>query len=565
MSPQTFFDNFALLADAPNGIAKLRELILQLAVQGKLVPQDPKAESALILFETIQKERTKLVIPDSFNKETALRRIIENNSLAQGWIQCCLGEISVIRYGKNLPVKNLKPEGYHVFGANGIIGFFDQYLYEEPQLLISCRGAYSGKPNISPSKAFITNNSLVVELPFGGETLRRYLYHALCVADKSKLVTGSAQPQVTINNALILDIALPPLEEQKRIVAKVDELMRLCDELEARQQARRESRVRLNNAMLAPLNNAASLAPEEFEQASARLADNFAALYDSAETVSKLRSTILQLAVQGKLVQQDPQDEPASVLFKIIKFEKARLVKEKIIRNSKPLPPIEQDEEPFEIPNNWVWVRLGDIGDWGAGATPNRSNPHYYGGSIRWFKSGELNDGYISESEERITELALKDCSLRQNQPGDVLIAMYGATIGKLAILETIATTNQAVCACTCFNGMFNEYLFLLLKAFKSHFTGRGAGGAQPNISREKIIHTVTPLPPSQEQKRIVAKVNQLMVLCDELETKLRLMEADSEKLMKAAVRHVLESISQTTTADKEKGQRETVLALSSS
>lgn len=268
--------------------------------------------------------------------------------------------------------------------------------------------------------------------------------------------------------------------------------------------------------------------------------DNFELLADAPNGVQKLRELILQLAVQGKLVPQDPNDEPASVVLKKIKAEKERLIKEKKIRRAKPLPPIELSEIPFELSEQWEWIRLGEVGDWGAGSTPDRKNSEYYGGSITWFKSGELNNDYIRESEEKITELALHKCSLRLNRPGDVLIAMYGATIGKVAILEASATTNQAVCACTCFQGFYNRYLFILLKAYKNRFLNQGAGGAQPNISREKIIHTVAPLPPLEEQKRIVAKVEQLMALCDELETRQQKKREGCVRLNNAAIDQLL-------------------------
>jgi type I restriction enzyme S subunit len=235
--------------------------------------------------------------------------------------------------------------------------------------------------------------------------------------------------------------------------------------------------------------------------------------------VARLRELILTLAVQGKLVPQDPSDEPASELLKKIAFEKDRLVTEKKIRKGKSLPDIGDDEMFFDLPRTWAWVRLNSIGDWGAGATPSRTNSNYYGGKIPWFKSGELTSDHITESEETVTEAALRECSLRLNQPGDVLIAMYGATIGKTAILDVVGTTNQAVCACTPFSGMSNSYLLLLMKALKPYFISQGAGGAQPNISREKIIHTVIGLPPLAEQSRIVARVEELMQVCDALET----------------------------------------------
>jgi len=248
--------------------------------------------------------------------------------------------------------------------------------------------------------------------------------------------------------------------------------------------------------------------------------------------VARLRELILTLAVQGKLVPQDPADEPASVLLQKIWAEKDRLIGEKKFRRSKPLDSIDESECVFTLPISWEWERLGNLGDWGAGATPSRSNSNYYGGNIPWFKSGELTADFISESEETVTDAALRDCSLRLNQVGDVLIAMYGATIGKTAILSVVATTNQAVCACTPFVGLSNTYLLLLLKALKPYFISLGAGGAQPNISREKIIATVIGLPPLAEQSRIVTRVEELMRLCDALEAKGRLEAVQHAQLV---------------------------------
>lgn len=234
--------------------------------------------------------------------------------------------------------------------------------------------------------------------------------------------------------------------------------------------------------------------------------------------IKKLRELILELAVRGKLVPQDPNDEPASELLKRIAQQRDELVKTKQIKKPKKLAPLDAIDTPFELPSGWEWCYLNDIGDWGAGATPNRSNSNYYGGEIPWFKSGELSADFIFDSEEYITDMAMDECSLRDNKPGDVLIAMYGATIGKTSILNVRGTTNQAVCACTPFVGISNIYLLTLLKAYKRIFTSMGAGGAQPNISREKIIATIFALPSENEQERIVDKVNELMSLCDQLE-----------------------------------------------
>ncbi len=168
------------------------------------------------------------------------------------------------------------------------------------------------------------------------------------------------------------------------------------------------------------------------------------------------------------------------------------------------------DKVPFEIPDTWEWVRLGSIGDWGSGATPSRSIPEYYGGDIPWLKTGDLNDGYIEYIPENISRLALEKTSVRLNPAGSVLIAMYGATIGKLGILTFPATTNQACCACLPIE-ICNEYLFYFLMSQKVAFVKQSEGGAQPNISKEKIVATLMPLPSLAEQYRIVAKIKEVL------------------------------------------------------
>ncbi|MBO6793238.1 MAG: restriction endonuclease subunit S [Balneolaceae bacterium] len=237
------------------------------------------------------------------------------------------------------------------------------------------------------------------------------------------------------------------------------------------------------------------------------------------------------LAVRGKLVPQDPNDEPASELLKKIETEKQRLYESGEIRKHKKLPVVDESEYFSNLPNNWFWTRLGEVGDWGAGATPSRGNTEYYGGNIPWLKTGELNDSFINKAEEYITKKGFKNSSVRLCKPGDVLIAMYGATIGKLGILNIEATTNQACCACTVFNGFYNIYLFYYLLAMREDFRNQGAGGAQPNISKTKIEHTVLPLPPLAEQHRIVAKIESLFAEVDELETKLEAQTKLDEKL----------------------------------
>ena len=251
-------------------------------------------------------------------------------------------------------------------------------------------------------------------------------------------------------------------------------------------------------------------------------------------TAQQLKNSILQMAVQGKLVPQDPNDEPASVLLERIRKEKEKLIKEgKIKKEKNPSyifrgednlpyekigdndPVCIADEVPFEIPESWEWCRLGCIGDWGSGATPSRTNPEFYDGDIPWLKTGDLNDGYVYSVPECVSKLALEKTSIRLNPAGSVLIAMYGATIGKLGIAAIPITTNQACCACLPYEGIINEYLFYFLMSQKVNFVKKGEGGAQPNISKEKIVATFFPVPPQNEQQRIIEKLKEILPKID--------------------------------------------------
>ena len=226
---------------------------------------------------------------------------------------------------------------------------------------------------------------------------------------------------------------------------------------------------------------------------------------DLASSIEQTKSKILDLAIHGKLVPQDPNDEPAIELLK------------RINPDFTPCDNGHYTQLPFEAPQNWSWTTLGKIGKWQSGSTPNRLNKDYYNGNIPWLKTGDLNNGYITHIPESITEKALNETSVKLNPTGSVLIAMYGATIGKIGILTFPATTNQACCACEVFNGIDKEFLFLFLLSHREEFVKMGGGGAQPNISKEKIINTYIPLPPFAEQKRIVTTVNVLFTKLDDI------------------------------------------------
>ena len=232
-----------------------------------------------------------------------------------------------------------------------------------------------------------------------------------------------------------------------------------------------------------------------------------------------LRQKILDLAIRGKLVPQDPNDEPASVLLERIKAEKEQLIKEgKIKRSKKTATTSDSRHYPFELPSGWVWTTLGEIGKWQAGGTPNRTIKSYYGGEIPWLKTGDLNDGIIENIPESITEEALQNSSAKLNPTNSILIAMYGATIGKLGILSYPAATNQACCACIEYSAVEKYYLFYFLLSHRHHFIYKGGGGAQPNISKEKILNTAIPLPPIEEQRRIIKTIEKWFLIINIVE-----------------------------------------------
>lgn len=305
------------------------------------------------------------------------------------------------------------------------------------------------------------------------EMLPEYTYYL--VLDQRFINAGAASYKGTVGQQRVQSdviknylVPVPPLSEQKRIIKKVSEAFSILDSIDDLQN-------------------------------------------QYAFNQEALKSKLIDAAIQGKLTEQLPEDGTAEELFQSIQKEKQTLIKAGKIKKDKTLPEVSDDEIPFDIPANWKWVRVNDIGSWSAGETPSRSNPGYYmNGTIPWIKTGELNDGVIVGAEEYITDKAFRECSVRLNPVGSVLIAMYGATIGKVAILDVEATTNQACCACIPIE-IDNKYLFYFLKNNKKNFLAASHGGAQPNISKDIITKSLMPLPPVKEQKRIVERLDALL------------------------------------------------------
>lgn len=588
MGLQSFFDSFALLADVENGVAKLRELILQLAVDGQLVRQDDFNEPAIALLERLKLERTKLI------EEKNIRRVVEDSTaetpikglyvLPDNWAWCRISDFAIVRGGKRLPqgaTFSLKPTPYIYIQVtnmkNGTIikddlKYIDervlqqikQYTIDKDDIYITIAGTIGQCGEVPDFFHGMNLTENAAKLMFRGVS-KEYLLIALQSGTLRQQFTQNtnqmAQPKLALKRIADALFPLPPLEEQKRIVAKVDELVRLCDEFEVRQQARRESRVRLNSATLAPLNNASSLAPDEFAQAATRLSDNFDTLYDSVETVGKLRSTILQLAVQGKLVPQDSHDEPAPTLLRRILTEKERLVNGTGMKRGSP-PALTAKEMRFDLPSGWSWARFGDVflyieAGWSPQCERRQAQKDEWGvlkvSSVSWdiFKPDE-NKALPKDIQPR-TKLEVSPADFLISRANTSELVAKSVVVkevrGKLMISDKVLRVHFPNSVDKRFFNYFNNS-----ETARDYYarTASGTSSSMKNISQEGISHLPVAVPPLAEQKRIVAKVDQLMALCDELEAKLGQAEAGSERLMNVGVQHVLDTIS-----NKEESERE--------
>ena len=483
---------------------QLKASILQYAIQGKLVEQRAEEGTGEELFQEIERKREVLIKEKIIKKDKRTNSIINFQEvpfdIPENWMWVTLGSIlNKLTDGTHKTPKYTSTGVKFVSVKDMSNGFLSlentKYISEEEHKelytrcnpekgdLILSKVGTTGVPAIvdttEPFSLFVS----VALLKFDCKCIDiKFLYYMLM----SPLVQAQATENTrgVGNKNWVLDaiastmVVLPPLVEQKRIVAKIEELLPLVDRYAA--------------------------SYEKLEQFNAKFPED-------------MKKSILQYAIQGKLVEQRLEEGTGAELYKQMQAEKQRLIKEKKIKKEKTLVEITDDEIPFDIPETWIWIRVGDVGSWGSGATPPRTNPAYYGGSIPWLKTGDLNDGFIKEVPEFITELALEKTSVRLNPVGSVLMAMYGATIGKLGILEIPVTTNQACCACIPCAGMYNKYLFYYLMSMRQTYIGMAEGGAQPNISKEKIVNSILPLPPLEEQHRIVAKLEEILPLCERL------------------------------------------------
>ena len=563
MKLDTLFENFDFLMDSPNSTVKMRKLILQLAIQGKLVDQDPNDEPASELLKRIKSEKEKLIAAGKIKKQKPLPPINKDEipyELPDGWELVRLGDISnrigsgsTPRGGKNaytgsgipfLRSQNIWDHGLELSDVAHIPEEIHQKMsntvVQPNDVLLNITGASLGRCTIYPDGLGEANVSQHVTIIRPTDAATSFYLH-LCILSPyiQELVwgrqVGMAREGLSKKVLELFEIPLPPLEEQKRIVAKVDQLMHLCDQLDDCQKKAATKYELLNDAALEKLLSSKTI--DEFANYWQFLCNNFDLIYNDPAHVNKLRQAILQLAVQGKLAPQDLNDEPASELLKRIKAEKEKLIAEGKIKKQKPLLPISEDEIPYELPQGWTWVRLGEIGLTQTGSTPPTSKREYYGNDYAFIKPADISGkGVRYEGGVGLSKKGIEKG--RFVKAYSILMVCIGGSIGKVNFVDRDCSCNQQINAVTPYNDV--DFCIVNYNLASPYFQNQVLTNAPsttlPILSKGKWENIPFPLPPLAEQKRIVSKVDQLMQLCDELETRLNQSKKYSEMLMQAVL-----------------------------
>jgi type I restriction enzyme S subunit len=582
-------DNLPLLAGAPNGIKKLRKLILELAVRGKLVPQDPSDEPASELLMRIAEEKARLVAEGKIKKQKALAEIAEEKmsfDLPAGWCWTSLNEIAAMRGGStpsmskpefwNGDIPWVSPKDMHDGDITDSELKVTQLALEKTSLELVPLGSILlvGRSGILKRKlpAQITavpctiNQDLKAISPFQPQPSN---YVQLLLRGTERVILKEDVKQGTTVQSLVYEklfarpFGLPPLAEQHRIVAKVDELMVLCDRLEAQHADAESAHAQLVQALLDSLTQASDAT--DFATNWQRLAKHFHTLFTTEPSIDALKQTLLQLAVMGKLVPQDVSDEPASQLLKRIAEEKARLVAEGKLKKHKPLDEIVDEERPFLLPPAWAWVKPEEfsmkITD-GEHFKPDTEKTGVY-----FLSAKDIRDGGVSlENPLFISEETAKKALQRCDpQYGDLLIVSRGATVGRMCkvnVRERFCLLGSVILIKPS-EHVLSDFLSIALKSPDSFRQLVNASGstAQPAIYLRDLKKIALPLPPLAEQHRIVAKVDQLMALCDQLKTRLTQARQLNEQLASTLVERPLAEEAQQTPIATDRQVARTLLA----
>jgi type I restriction enzyme S subunit len=527
------------------GIKKLRELIFELAVRGFLTSQDKNDESALIILDKIVAEKEELIKNKVIKRQKKLSPISKNEvpfDLPESWQWARLGNTGIGSTG-NTPSTN-KPENF-----DGDIPFIgpgqitptgnllepDKYLSEQGiksstealpgDVLMVCIGGSIGKSVISNKRvAFNQQINAIRPLHISSKYLNicvsaKFFYSS--VLEKS---TGSATPIINRGKWEELIVPICSLNQQEKVEKKVNELMTICDQLEQQTDTNIDAHKTLVSTLLKALTDSVASnekGAEKFQQAWERISDNFDLLFITESSIDQLKQTILQLSVMGKLVPQDPEDEPASVLLEKIATEKEQLIKDKKMKKQKALPEIEEDEKPFPLPVGWEWARLGNTGIGATGKTPSTKKPEYFDGNIPFIGPGQITpSGEMLEPDKYVSEMGIENST--EGLPGDILMVCIGGSIGKSTIAKKRISFNQQINAIRPLN-ISPDFLNIALstKYFYESVLDKATGSATPIINRGKWEELLVPVSATGEQKRIAAQAEKLLSICDALKKRI--------------------------------------------
>lgn len=560
--------NLDVLATAPGGVARLRELILTLAVQGKLVPQDPADEPASVLLQKIRVEKDRLMAEGKIKRDKLLAEIGEGEKpfeLPDGWEWVRLGallqkigagstplggrEVYVSTGVKFLRSQNVWDDGLRLDG----VAFIKPETHAKMagtvvvanDLLFNITGASIGRCAVVPSdfdEANVSQHVTIIRavLPELNAFLHKVLVSRHVQQTVMDVQVGVSREGLSIAKLSQFLIPVPPLPEQSRIVTRVEELMRLCDALEVKGQLEAAQHTQLVSTLLGTLT--ASTTPEELADNWQRVAQHFDLLLDRPQAIDALEQTLLQLAVRGLLVPQDPTDEPASALLQKIRAEKDRLIASGQIKRDKPLPPISDEEKPFELPVGWEWARVGNIGITQTGGTPASNRPEFFDGNFPFIGPGQITlTGEVLSPEKFISDGGRFESAVAE--PGDILMVCIGGSIGKSASATYATAFNQQINSIHPLLAL-NAYVLSAMTAsdFVMSVIRSSTGSATPIISKSKWDLLLLPMPPLAEQSRIVACLAQMRRLCEDLRQRLNAAQLSQSRLVVALVSEVVTS-----------------------
>ena len=449
---------------------KLRQKILDLAIRGKLVPQDPNDEPASVLLERIRAEKERLVKEGKLKKNDLEETLISEDEkpfeIPESWEWVRIGSIFSMQAGKNVTAADIKAEKsekfpYQCYGGNGIRGYVAKYNTTGCFPLVGRQGALCGNVNIAEGNFWATEHAVVTN--GFGLTEILWQYYFLTALNLNKLATATAQPGLAVSNVIESLIPLPPLAEQKRIANEIERWFTLIDELESNEG-------------------------------------------DLLKAIDKAKSKILDLAIHGKLVPQDPNDEPAIDLLKRInpKFEVC-----------------DMEECPFAIPDSWCWTIFSSVCELITGSTPSKAHSEYYGGEFPFYKPSDLDAGrHVTVPSEYLSEKG-KEVS-RIIPEKSTAICCIGS-IGKCGYIEREGTTNQQINTAVPMRCLYSLYLYYYCnsKSFVDTLTEGSSAITISIVNKSKLGKMPISLPPLAEQKRIVAKIEELFAVLDSIKESL--------------------------------------------